>query len=130
MSYCLISKNPVNTLLFTIYFSFLDIKQTVSTVFPLSHKSSVTSPPSLNLSLIHISNSQKLNCISVSHPVLNNKSWIIIISVFCNICQRNIFIFKIFRVNSNINSFCVNNFPNYFICLLYTSILFVCFQYL
>ena len=31
MSYCLISKNPVNTLLFAIYFSFLDIKQTVST---------------------------------------------------------------------------------------------------
>lgn len=31
MSYCLISKKPVNTLLFAIYFSFLDIKQTVST---------------------------------------------------------------------------------------------------
>lgn len=34
MSYLLISKNPVNTLLFAIYFSFLDIKQTVSTVLP------------------------------------------------------------------------------------------------
>ena len=31
MSYCLISKKPINTLLFAIYFSFLDIKQTVST---------------------------------------------------------------------------------------------------
>ena len=31
MSYCLISKKPVNTLLFAFYFSFLDIKQTVST---------------------------------------------------------------------------------------------------
>lgn len=31
MSYCLISKKPVNTLLFAIYFSFLDIKHTVST---------------------------------------------------------------------------------------------------
>lgn len=31
MSYCLISKKPVNTLLFAIYFSFIDIKQTVST---------------------------------------------------------------------------------------------------
>lgn len=31
MSYCLISKKPVNTLLFAIYFCFLDIKQTVST---------------------------------------------------------------------------------------------------
>ena len=31
MSYLLISKKPVNTLLFAIYFSFLDIKQTVST---------------------------------------------------------------------------------------------------
>ena len=39
-------------------------------------------------------------------------------AIFCNICQRNIFIFKIFRVNPNINSFCVNNFPNYFIYLL------------
>ncbi len=31
MSYLLISKKPVNTLLFAIYFSFLDSKQTVST---------------------------------------------------------------------------------------------------
>lgn len=38
MSYLLISKNPVNTLLFAIYFSFLDIKQTVSTVLPDSTK--------------------------------------------------------------------------------------------
>ena len=38
MSYLLISKNPVNALLFAIYFSFLDIKQTVSTVLPDSHK--------------------------------------------------------------------------------------------
>ena len=31
---------------------------------------------------------------------------------------------KIFRVNPNINSFCVNNFPNYFICHLYSSTMF------
>ena len=30
MSYCLISKKPVNTLLSAIYFSFLDINTTVS----------------------------------------------------------------------------------------------------
>ena len=63
-------------------------------------------------------NSQKLNCISISHPVLNDKSGIIVISIFCNICQRNIFIFKIFRVNPNINSFCVNNFPKSLINLI------------
>lgn len=31
MSYCIISKKPVNTLLFSIYFSLLDINTTVST---------------------------------------------------------------------------------------------------
>ena len=41
-------KKPGNTPLSGTYLSFLDIKTTVSTVFPLSHKSSVTSPPSLN----------------------------------------------------------------------------------
>ena len=41
-------KKPGNTPLSGFYLSFLDINTTVSTVFPLSHKSSVTSPPSLN----------------------------------------------------------------------------------
>ena len=41
-------KKPGNTPLSGTWFYFLDIKTTVSTVFPLSHKSSVTSPPSLN----------------------------------------------------------------------------------
>ena len=41
-------KKPGNTPLSGTYLSFLDINTTVSTVFPLSHKSSVTSPPSLN----------------------------------------------------------------------------------
>ena len=63
---------------------------------------------------------QKLNCIPVSHPVLNDKSGIIIISVFCDICQRNVFIFKILGVNSNIDTLCMNNFSNYFICHLYS----------
>ena len=49
MSYCLISKKPVNTLLFAIYFSFLDIKQTVSTVVSDSKDNSFTSPPSTGI---------------------------------------------------------------------------------
>ena len=46
--YSQLPKKPGNTPLSGLYLSFLDINTTVSTVFPLSHKSSVTSPPSLN----------------------------------------------------------------------------------
>lgn len=49
---CQKSTPPQKSLVFKpfpyIYFSTFDINTTHSTVFPLSHKSSVTSPPSLN----------------------------------------------------------------------------------
>ena len=48
-------------------------------------------------------NSKKFNGISVTHPVLNNKTWIIHIPVFCYICQRNKFIFEICCIYANIN---------------------------